>query len=139
MTPQPRAPSPEGLNLEFYEHAASGTVHLQQCTACRRFRHPPRYLCAWCGSPEYQWTPSRGEGQLYTWTVTHFPFDRGWAEELPYATAVVELEEGVRLIGSPDGVETRDLRPGLPLVAVVDTETHGFPYVRFSHRTGGIR
>jgi|HubBroStandDraft_6_1064221.scaffolds.fasta_scaffold382222_2 uncharacterized OB-fold protein len=132
MTPQPRAPTPEGLNLEFYEHAASGMLHLQQCTECGRFRHPPRYYCPYCFSPSYRWTPSAGAGRLFSWTITHFPFDRGWAEDLPYVTVVVELEEGTRVIGAFDGDADADLRVGLDLVATVDIEAYGFPFLRFA-------
>jgi uncharacterized OB-fold protein len=119
MTPQPRAPTPEGLNLEFYEHAASGMLHLQQCTECGRFRHPPRYYCPYCFSPSYRWTPSAGAGRLFSWTITHFPFDRGW-------------EEGTRVIGAFDGDADADLRVGLDLVATVDIEAYGFPFLRFA-------
>lgn len=131
MTPQPRAPAPEGLNLEFYEQMASGTLHLQQCGDCERFRHPPRYRCAECFSVAYRWTPSPGRGRLFAWTVTHFPFDRGWADDLPYATVVAELDEGVRLLGAWPGDDFASLHPGLPVVAQVDTATHPFPFVTF--------
>lgn len=129
MTPRPRAPDPEGLNLEFYEHAADGTLHIQQCSACGRFRHPPRYHCVKCLSAAYRWTPSEGRGRLFTWTITHFPYDRGWSDDLPYATAVIELEEGVRLLGAFAGSDFTLLQRGLEMVARVDTVAHGFPFV----------
>ena len=139
MTPSPRAPTPEGLNLEFYQRAAQGVLHLQRCDECGRFRHPPRYMCPSCGSPSYSWVPSTAEGSLFSWTVTHFPFDRGWAEELPYATLVVELDEGVRVIGALSGLDHAELRPGLRLAGHLDTEAYGFPFLSFAPRaqTGG--
>ncbi len=136
MTPHPRAPDPEGLNLEFYEHASGGTLHLQQCTACGRFRHPPRYRCADCLSAVYRWTPSPGCGRLFTWTVTHRPYDRGWADDLPYATVVVELDERVRLLGAFAGHDFTVLHPGLEMQAHVDVTTHGFPFVTFEPASG---
>jgi uncharacterized OB-fold protein len=132
MAPQPRAPTPEGLNLEFYEQASGGVLHLQQCAQCGRFRHPPRFLCPDCHSAEYRWSPSPGRGRLFSWTVTHFPFDRGWAQELPYATAVIELDEGVRMIGAVGGIQLTELTAGIPMHARVDTESYGFPFLIFS-------
>ena len=132
MTPEPRAPTPEGLNLEFYERAADGVLHLQQCESCGRVRHPPRYLCPDCHSPDYRWSPSPGDAELFSWTITHFGFDRGWAEELPYTTVVATLDEGVRMIGSGEGLARDRLAPGLRLRARVDTERFGFPFVSFS-------
>ncbi|MEA3218225.1 MAG: uncharacterized protein QOJ19_4381, partial [Acidimicrobiia bacterium] len=84
-------PRPDGLNAEFYEAAASGTLHVQRCADCGVYRHPPRYYCAACGSGSYVWAPSSGDGTLFSWTVTRRAYDRGWADDLPYATAVVEL------------------------------------------------
>jgi uncharacterized protein len=117
MSPNPRIPSPEGLNAEFYERAQEGVLHLQQCSDCGVVRHPPRYHCRECGSGRYQWSPSDGRGHLFSWTVTHLPYDRGWAEDIPYATGVLELAEGVRVVGSIDGLPAEELRIGLPMTS----------------------
>ena len=66
-----------------------------------------------------------------SWTVTHFPFDRGWAEELPYPTVVVELDEGVRVIGAVDGVAADALEPGLPLEASLEPMAETFTFITF--------
>lgn len=137
MAPEPRIPTPEGLNAEFYERALGGTLHLQRCSACVRFRHPPRHLCPGCSSPSFEWVPSQGRGRLYSWTVTHFPFDRGWASELPYATAVVELDEGVRLIGAIEGLEPAELEPGLPLEAGLEPLDERFVFLTFRRLSAG--
>jgi uncharacterized OB-fold protein len=131
MAPEPRIPDPEGLNAEFYARARDGRLHLQRCTACGRFRHPPRYFCGNCGSPEFSWERSSGRGQLFSWTITHTPFDRGWASELPYVTAVVELEEGVRLIGALDGITREQLEPGRPLQASLEQMGEEFVFLTF--------
>jgi uncharacterized OB-fold protein len=96
-------PSPDGRNADFYRFAASGRLHLQQCTSCRRYYHPPRYLCRECGSDALDFVPSSGRGRVFSWTVTHRPVDPGWAPEIPYATLVVAMEEGVRVVGALDG------------------------------------
>lgn len=131
MTPEPRIPTPEGLNADFYAHARDGQLHLQRCSACGRFRHPPRYLCGECGSPEFGWEPSPGRGRLYSWTITHTAFDRGWASELPYVTAVVELDEGARLIGALDGLRAEELEAGRPLEASLEPMGEEFVFLTF--------
>lgn len=120
MAPKPRIPSPEGLHAAFYERLQEGVLHLQQCSDCYRFRHPPRYYCPTCSSGRYRWSPSPGVGHLFSWTVTHMPFDRGWATEIPYITGVIELNEEVRLVASVEGLDVGDLALGLPLVAQVE-------------------
>ena len=108
-------PNPDGLTAEFYGHLAAGTLALQRCDACHAWRHPPRILCGRCGSPGWQWTPTSGRGSVYTWTVTHQMLVPPFADDLPYAVVVVELEEGPRLVTAVRGIAHAALRLGLPV------------------------
>lgn len=108
----PREADRDGLNAQFYERAASGTLHLQQCAECGRRQHPPRLRCRSCLSERLEWVPVDGVGTLYSWTVTHFPFDRGWGPALPYRTGVVELPDGTRLVGAMSRDVDGDVDPG---------------------------
>jgi uncharacterized OB-fold protein len=131
MSPNPRIPSPEGLNAEFYEQAQGGVLHLQECSDCGVVRHPPRYRCGKCSSGRYQWSPSGGRGHLFSWTVTHLAFDRGWADDIPYATGVLELDEGVRIVGSIDGLPAEELRLGLPMATKLTSHGAEFSFLSF--------
>jgi len=124
-------PEPDGLNAEFYARAQDGTLHLQACAACGALRHPPRHACARCGSMESEWRTSPGRGRLYSWTVTHFPYDRGWAEETPYATGIVELDEGVRLVGHLDVPDPAALEIGLRLAVELTPMGESFAFLTF--------
>ena len=110
-------PEPEGLNADFYQRLAAGTLSFQRCAGCGAFRHPPRHLCAACGSSQAEWMASSGRGRIFSWTVTHRPIDPGWAHELPYATLVVEMDEGVRVVGALRGLPLQDLALDLPVIA----------------------
>jgi uncharacterized protein len=96
----PRTPAPEGPNAEFYARAATGRVHIQRCADCGHLQHPPRYRCRACASANLDWQPVDGTGTLYSWTTSHFPFDRGWAPALPYSTGVIELPGEVRIVAA---------------------------------------
>jgi uncharacterized OB-fold protein len=106
-------PNPDGLTAEFYRHVAAGELRLQRCDGCGRWRHPPRVLCGACGSDRWQWQPVSGRGVVFTWTVTHQALVPPFAEDLPYAVVVVELEEGPRLVTAVRGIEAGALRLGL--------------------------
>ena len=68
------------------------------------FGTTPNTLCPGCSSSHWTWSPVSGRGHIHTFTITHQPFSMSWAERLPYAVAVVELEEGVRLVSDlPEG------------------------------------
>lgn len=94
-------PRPEALNLELHRAAvATGRLHLQRCTDCGAYRHPPRYYCAACASPGYELVPSGERGVVHSLVVTHRSFDPGWAGDVPHVTVAVELDEGPRVIGA---------------------------------------
>jgi hypothetical protein len=108
-------PSPDGLTAEFYAHLAAGELRLQRCGACGVWRHPPRVLCGRCASDAWQWTATSGRARVYTWTITHQVLVPPFAEDVPYAVVVVELEEGPRLVTAVRGVEHATLRLDLPV------------------------
>ena len=91
-------PRPQGADAEFYAHCAKGRLCFQRCLGCRTWRHLPRPMCPRCGSVDWEWNASSGRGRIYSWTVTHQPLHPAFAAETPYVVAVVELEEGVRMV-----------------------------------------
>jgi uncharacterized OB-fold protein len=121
-------PEPEGLNLDFHRASVGGTLHLQCCDECGLFRHPPRYYCPACSSAESTWTPCSGQGCVYSWVSTHFTVDRGWVNDVPYATVAVELDEGPRVVGAWRG-PIGQLEIGLPVVAVVEPKGEDFAFL----------
>ncbi len=125
-------PSLEGPNGEFHAHCARGVLAFQVCRACGRWQHPPRLLCPACGSEDLGFRESSGRGRLYTWTVTHQAFHPAFADELPYAIAVTELEEGVRLVSGVRGLRPEELELDLPVEVVLETVAEGIalPFVR---------
>ena len=123
-------PTPEGLNLELHEVAvATGLVHLQQCTACNEFRHPPRWYCPACHSDQYEFVPVSGRGTIYSMAINHFTVDRAWIDELPYITAVVQLEEGPRVVGDLRGVKPGEVALGAEVQVTVEPRGDDFAYL----------
>jgi len=128
--PPKLVPDPDGRNADFYRHLASGRVHLQRCDDCARSLHPPRYLCAGCGSDRLTFVAAEGVGRLFSWTVTHRPLDPGWAGEGPWATVVVEMSEGVRLVGGWRGALS-ELALDLRVVSEVERVSDDFARIYF--------
>ncbi len=129
--PTKYTPDPDGRNADFYRHLAGGRLHLQSCADCARVLHPPRFRCAGCGSLDLVFVPSAGRGRIFSWTVTHRPVDPGWAAEgLPYATVVIEMEEGVRLVGGwRGGLDA--LRLDLEVGVEVEAAGENFAFLYF--------
>lgn len=129
-TPSPRkyVPETEDLNKEFFEACARGTIHLQRCDSCGEFRHPPRYYCRHCFSDQYSWQPVTGLGTIASWVTSHFTVDRGWVDELPYTSIVVQLNEGPRLLGAMRNMTEHELALGLPVMMTGETKREDFVF-----------
>lgn len=134
MAEQGQRPLPQGIGLngEFYRHCAGGSLYFQRCEQCGRWRHPPRHVCAECGSWEWKWAKASGKGRVYTWTVIHQPMHPAFASEVPYAVVVVETEEGVRLVTRVRDCPPDRLRLGLAVELAPErvSESVALPWFR---------
>ncbi len=90
--PIPQA-SPE--TRHFWEGTKSGELRLQSCDECNRVYFPPRPFCPGCGSRSVSVFAASGKATLYSYVINH---RRHPAFDGPYAIAVVELEEGPRMM-----------------------------------------
>ena len=113
-------PKPEGLNAEFYAHCARRELRFQRCD-CGLWRHPPRVLCAACGSERWHWALASGRGRVFTWTVTHQALHPAYADDVPYALLVVEMDEGVRMVSTLRDLDPLELALDLPVEVVFET------------------
>jgi uncharacterized OB-fold protein len=72
-------------------------------------------MCPRCRSFEFTWEPASGKGRVWSWVVAHPPVLPSFAERVPFNVAVIELEEGVRMIGNIVECENGDIRADLPV------------------------
>lgn len=72
-------------------------------------RWPPSIICPQCHSKETEWITASGKGRLYTYVVYHKAFHPGFANDLPYVVAVVELDEGPHLLTNMVGCNPGEL------------------------------
>lgn len=126
--PLPRI-TPE--SKEFWEGCHRHQLLIQKCQNCATLRHYPKVMCPNCGSWDTTWVRVSGKGKVYSWTVTHRSFHPGFADELPYASVIVELDEGVRLMTNIIDVKPDDLYVGMPLEVVFEDVTQEITLPRF--------
>jgi len=133
---QKQLPLMEGTTGEFYQHCKNHELRFQRCTQCGTWRHVPRDMCAQCGSWAWEWAKSSGRGKLYTWTVVTFPMHPGFAEEVPYAVTLIEMEEGPRIVSRVIDVLPKDLRKDMSVEVIFDEVTHEVTLPKFKRATG---
>jgi uncharacterized OB-fold protein len=106
-------------DARFWAFVTAGELHLQRCAACGTFRHPPRPVCAVCGSRAQEWVPAAGRGEVWAATVIHPPTLPAFAARTPYRAVVVRLEEGVYLVGNVVDDEAEDVAIGMPVEVAI--------------------
>lgn len=120
-------PVPSEDSAPFWEFLQQGELRLQRCLGCSTLAHPPRLMCASCGSFERDWAPVSGRGTVYSYVVTRQAVHPSFEGHTPYATVIVELAEGPHLTSNLVDVAVDDIEIGMPvevvLVAVSDEVT----------------
>lgn len=109
-------PTIEDESRPFWAAARDHRFLVARCNSCGRAHHYPRPFCPFCWSEDVGWEDASGRATLYTYSTVFmndlFPFK----EKLPYVAAVVDLDEGPRVMTRLVGIDDIDLRIGMPLV-----------------------
>ena len=103
------APLPTDITGPYWEAAAAHKLVVQECRACRARQFYPRGFCIACLSDDLHWLPCSGKGTIYTYTVNHRAANAYMKDRLPYVVAVINLDEGTRMMANivdspPDAV-----------------------------------
>jgi len=116
------AAAPQGADLHYRTALDSGQFLIQHCVACDRAVFFPRMLCPHCGSLELQWVAPTGAGIVYSTTVVRRKAEAGG----DYNVALIDLQEGVRVMSRVEGLPAADVRIGMKVQARVDqVDGHG--------------
>lgn len=90
-------PVPDAETAPFWAGTAAGKLLFQRCGGCGLHRFYPRIVCPSCMSDAVEWVEASGRGRVYSYTVVHRAAP-AFRDEVPYVVAIVELEEGVRMM-----------------------------------------
>ncbi|MGB2800569.1 MAG: Zn-ribbon domain-containing OB-fold protein [Dehalococcoidia bacterium] len=130
--PLPRITS---LTKEFWEGCKRHELLIQRCKDCGTYHHYPRSMCPDCGSWNAEWAKVSGRGKVYTYIVAVQPFHPAFSGDVPYAVAIVELEEGVRMVSNIMDCEPDDIYIGMPVEVVYDDVTEEVTLPKFKKVT----
>lgn len=102
MIAKPR-PMPDKDSAPYWEGLAAGELRMQRCSGCGTLRWPARAICNRCRSFDADWVALSGRGTIKSWIRTHQRFHPAFADELPYVTLLVAIEEqaDIQIIGAP--------------------------------------
>jgi hypothetical protein len=124
----------------FWEATRTGTLLVQWCTPCDRGIFYPRSFCPYCGTPgadsgasaadgasTLEWRTASGRATVHAVTVEHNPAATGstFSGGQPYAVALVDLDEGVRMMTNIVGCVPEDVHPGLAVTVTWEPLSDG--------------
>ncbi|MEU7134626.1 Zn-ribbon domain-containing OB-fold protein [Streptomyces sp. NPDC046261] len=110
-------PEVDDFTRPYWDAAAQGRLLIRRCRAdgCGKAHHYPREFCPRCWSADVVWEEASGRATLYTWSVVHMNDLPPFGARVPYVAAVVDLEEGPRMMSEVTGCSGSELRIGMRL------------------------
>lgn len=130
--PHPR-PSVTPDTAFFWEGLRAQRLLIRRCARCGHLHHPPGPMCPACQASEWDSVEVSGRGVIHSFVVVHQPQLPGFDYPLP--VALVELEEGVRLVGNLSGIPLARVSIGMPVqVQFVEVEP-GYWLYAFGERS----
>jgi uncharacterized protein len=127
--PLPR-PTPEAQ--PYWDGLRRHELQIQRCRGCNTAFFYPRNVCPECLSNDLEWFRASGRAKLHTYTIVYRPL-KNPPLEAPYVLAMVELEEGPRMMSNVVEVEAdpQRLRCEMPLEIVYADVTPEITLPRF--------
>ena len=97
----------------FWDGTAAGELRIQRCNACGALRFPPGPACQSCEAYDRGWVVAAGTGTVFSYVVHRHPPVPG--KELPIVIALIDLDEGVRMVGEVVDVPADEIAIGMRL------------------------
>src|SRR6266702_1374198 len=100
----------------FWEACARHELYVQKCRSCGQVFYYPRSFCPADLSQDLEWVRCSGKGTGQNQSA-------GFRDTLPYVTAYVELDEGVRLMTNIVGCKPEEVKIGMPVEVTFEDAT----------------
>jgi uncharacterized OB-fold protein len=121
----------KALTDPFWQAAKRHELVMQRCTRCGNWIHFPREQCPVCFSQETEWAPVSGKGRVYAFTNVHQAQHPAFQEETPYCFAIVQLDEGPRMVTNIVDIAPDEVQCDMPVVATYDDVSEDWTLVKF--------
>jgi len=113
--------SPE--SKPYWDALRQHRLLIPRCASCGHRWFPPSLLCPNCNSADTTWSEVAGRGKVFSYVVFHRVYHPGFAGEVPYVVALVELEEGPRMLSNIVGIPPEQVACEMPVRVVFEDIT----------------
>jgi uncharacterized OB-fold protein len=133
MTTTPRfdLPTPDLEQQPYWDAARESRLLIKRCNSCGRRHFYPRPFCPHCWSADVAWEEATGRGTLYTFSIVRRNDLPPFGERVPYIAAIIDLDEGVRMMTNLERCDEADIRIGMAVQVAFRKETDEFTFPVF--------
>lgn len=124
-------PTTTPWSAPFWEGCRRGELLVQKCEDCQSYVFYPKMYCPNCLSSHLEWIKASGKGTVYSFMTVYGFQPTEFAADVPYVVAIIELEEGVRMMSNIVGCPPDSVRCDMKVGVVFDKVTDAFTLPKF--------
>jgi uncharacterized OB-fold protein len=127
--------APDAVSQPFWDATREDRLLVQWCTDCEHPIFFPREVCPRCLGSALEWRPSAGTGRVYAASVQHRPAWPSLKDDVPYVVALVDLDDGIRMMTNVVDCEPDAVVPDLEVEVCWEPLSDGRKLPLFRPRT----
>ncbi len=118
-------PQPDMESQGFWDGCKEHELRILRCDACSTYVHFPAPICHNCNAMGLSWRAVSGKGKVFTFVVVYQPVTPGFADDVPYVVAWIELDEqaGLKMVSNIVECDPSDVTIGMPVEVVFEDVT----------------
>jgi uncharacterized OB-fold protein len=118
-------PQADPVTAPFWESVKAHEMKIQRCNDTGKFFFYPRGMSPFTLSDNISWEPVSGKGRVHAFSIVYNNRAPGFADEIPYVVAMIELDEGPRMMSNLIDIEPDPdhVKIGMPVEVVYDDVT----------------
>lgn len=124
-------PKPSPWSKPFWDSCKRHELLIQKCKDCKNPIFYPKLFCPHCLSDNLEWVKASGRGKVYSYTVVHSYQPTEFAEDVPYVVAVIDLDEGVRMMSNIVNCPTEAVKCDMEVEAIFEDVTDEITLPKF--------
>ena len=106
--------------MAWWEGCRNDELLVQKCSQCGAYQFYPRVICTSCMGSELEWAKATGNGTVLTYTIVRLPVSPAYAADVPYVIALIELDEGPKMMSVVEGCDPEEVVTGMPVEVIFD-------------------
>ena len=124
-------PVPTRETQPYWEGCKQHELRIQKCAACGHYQFYPRLYCTACMSDRVEWVRASGRGKVLSFTIAYRPVTQAFAADVPYAVALITLDEGPQLMSNVVGCPPEKVQIGMPVEVTFEDWTEDISVPKF--------